>query len=224
MSNPGERRIFTLKNKRRLYGWVPYSLALLVRLLCRTYRTTVVDPDGYLDENGPWPCIFALWHNRILFMADFFPPHLRQRTSVLISASRDGNYVTAFIRHFGLDVVRGSTSRGGMQALRQLKRELASGQSLAITLDGPRGPRYSVQPGALALAQLSGCPVVPITINAPTRWELRSWDRMQIPKPFAKVEFRVGPAVDMAGVNVLKNRRDACEHLRQAVLAVTRDE
>ena len=224
MSQAKRRRIFTLKNKRRLPRWIPFVLAVLVRLLRRTYRLRIDDPGGFLsDPDRPWPVVFALWHNRILLLPDCCPRQIRQRSAVLISASRDGEYASAFIRHFGVQVVRGSSSRGGHRALLQMKSVLADGLSVVLTVDGPRGPRYEVRPGAVALSRMSGVPIVPISLNAPSRWELRGWDRTQIPKPFSKVELRVGLPQMPDGKSAVVDREGACAALRLALLDLTDD-
>ena len=221
---PSARRAwFTLKRRRHLPGWVSWSMVWLVRLLRRTCRLRVVDPCGYLASCQPCPVVFVLWHNRLLFLGDCFPRDIRRRTAVLVSASRDGEYATAFARRFCFRTVRGSSSRGGHRALRQLKRSIDGGSSAAITLDGPRGPRYEAHPGAAMLARLCGVPVVPLSLNAPARWELRSWDRTQIPKPFSRLELHIGAPMQFAraearGVDV------ATARIRDALLAITADD
>ena len=139
-----------------------------------------------------------------------------------VSRSRDGNYGAALFRHVGLKPVRGSSSQGGMRALRALLRELEDGNAAAVTLDGPRGPRYEVQPGVVLLARKSGVPIVPVSLNAPHRWQLRSWDQTQIPKPFSRVELRVGAPVHFPADGKVE-LADAKRRLRRAMLEITRD-
>jgi lysophospholipid acyltransferase (LPLAT)-like uncharacterized protein len=221
-----KRRIFTLKNKRRMPGWLAWLFAVLVKLIGRTYRVRVRDDAGLLTDTCPWPVVFALWHNRLLFLAGCFPRDLRRRSAVLISASRDGEYASSFIRHFDMGVVRGSSSRRAVGALRELMRTLSEGTAVVLTLDGPRGPRYDIHHGALALAFRCGVPIVPISLNAPRRKELRSWDRTQIPLPFSRVELCVGSPVrfdDLAGDSDSDWRALAERRLREAMSAVTDD-
>jgi len=187
---PSARRAwFTLKRRRHLPGWVSWSMACLVRLLRRTCRLRVVDPCGYLASRQPWPVVFVLWHNRLLFLGDCFPRDIRRRTAVLVSASRDGEYATAFARRFCFRTVRGSSSRGGHRALRQLKRRIDGGSSVAITLDGPRGPRYVLQPGVLKVAQVAGVPVMCYHVRYGSAWRLRTWDGMVVPRPFSRLRI-----------------------------------
>ena len=216
-------RLFTLKNKRRLPGLLVAAAALTARLLRRTYRTRIRDEAGLLAATDLWPVILVVWHNRLLFTADFFPKRMRARTKALASASRDGEYAAAFIERFLGGVVRGSTSRGGLKALRQLKRELSDDHSVVLTVDGPRGPRYRLQIGAALLAARTGIPAVPISLNAPSRWELKGWDRTQIPKPFSSVELVIGAPVHVPptrGSDALDVQR---QRLEDALLAITDD-
>ena len=198
-------------------------MVTFIKLLGRTYRVRVVDRAGLLPDGTPWPVILSLWHNRLLFLPDMFPVALRRRAVAVTSASRDGEYATAFLNAFHVDCVRGSSSRGGHRALRQLKRKLDEGLAAVLTIDGPRGPRYDVHPGAVLLAEMSGHPIVPISFSAPHRWELHGWDRTQIPRPFSTVELVLGEPLHVPrGLN--RERRLAeCDRLRDAMLAITRD-
>ena len=126
----GRRRIFTFKNKRHMPKWIAFLPACLVRLWTWTFRVEVVDPYGFLDPNRTGGRIAAIWHNRLLFAAPLAPQRLRRNASVLISASRDGEYVSTFIRFFDVGVVRGSSSRGGVRAFLELLNVL----SIRITL------------------------------------------------------------------------------------------
>jgi len=91
--------------------------------------------------------------------------------------------------------VRGSSSRRGVAALIALKKALKAGEQLFITPDGPRGPRYSLQPGVIKLAQSSGAPIIPVRFTHSASWRLKSWDRFHIPKPFSKVIVSIGDAI-----------------------------
>jgi lysophospholipid acyltransferase (LPLAT)-like uncharacterized protein len=218
-----KRRLFSLKGRQNLPWWMSAAIAGLIRMLGWTYRVRLHDPHGFLQSQQPWPVVFLLWHNRIAFLANCFPRSMRERSAVLISASRDGAYASDVIRRFGIGVVRGSTSRGGHGALRQLRKTLREGTSAVITLDGPRGPRYEVQPGAAALSQLCDVPFVPISLNARSRWEARGWDRTQVPKPFSRVEVYVGAPVRLTTGSVFRNRGEACTELRNIMLSITDD-
>lgn len=201
--------------------WLAAPLAYLLKAWAATCRVKVVDPEGFYDA-ARFPVIYAVWHNRIPLIGNLMKRDMRNRLAVLISASRDGNYGSAVVRHLGLRPVRGSSSKGGMKALRDLLRELADGNAIVVPLDGPRGPRYEVQPGLVLLARKSGVPIVPVCLNAPDRWQLRSWDQTQLPKPFSQVELRFGHAIRFAADEDVELSA-ACRRIRMAMLEATRD-
>ncbi len=133
--------------------------------------------------------IFALWHGRLLPLTYY---HRHRNIAALISQSGDGEYISRIVRGWGYEPVRGSTSRGGDEALRALVRRARAGRGLAITPDGPRGPRQRLKPGLLRIAQLSGAPILPIGIGCSRAWWPGHWDRFCIPKPFARVRIFYG--------------------------------
>jgi lysophospholipid acyltransferase (LPLAT)-like uncharacterized protein len=110
----------------------------------------------------------------------------QRRLAAIVSASRDGGMVARILEHFNVQPVRGSSSRRGPQALLELTSFAEQGYNLAITPDGPRGPCYVVQEGVVALAQLTGLPIVPASYKLSWKIRLKSWDRFQIPLPFAR--------------------------------------
>jgi lysophospholipid acyltransferase (LPLAT)-like uncharacterized protein len=133
--------------------------------------------------------IMAFWHGRILPATIYF----RRRGIVVITSENfDGEWIAGIIERFGYGTARGSTSRGARKALLQLVRDMAAGRPAAFTVDGPRGPAREAQPGAVWLAKATGNPVVPFHIEADRHWTLGSWDRTQIPKPFARVALAIG--------------------------------
>ena len=137
----------------------------------------------------------AFWHGRILPATYYF----RRRGIVVITSENfDGEWIAGIIERFGYGTARGSTSRGARKALLQLKRDLASGRPAGFTLDGPRGPAKVAQPGAVWLAKATGNPVLPFHLEADRYWSVKSWDRTQIPKPFATVAITMGEPFDVA--------------------------
>jgi lysophospholipid acyltransferase (LPLAT)-like uncharacterized protein len=133
--------------------------------------------------------IIAFWHGRILPGTIYFQ---RRGIVVMTSENFDGEWIARIIHRFGYRTARGSTSRGARKAMLQLVREMARGRGTGFTLDGPRGPARVAQPGAVWLAKATGNPVVPIHLEASSHWTLGSWDRTQIPKPFARVSLAIG--------------------------------
>jgi lysophospholipid acyltransferase (LPLAT)-like uncharacterized protein len=140
----------------------------------------------------------AFWHGRILPATVFF----RDRgIVVMISRNFDGEWITRVIQRFGYDTARGSSSRGGSRALVQLRRDLTAGKPVGFALDGPRGPARVAQPGAVFLAGATGHPILPFHVESSAAWTLNSWDRTQIPKPFATVALAVGQPLQIAGTD-----------------------
>ena len=136
--------------------------------------------------------IMAFWHGRVLTATYYF----RQRgIVVMISENFDGEWIARIIEQFGFRTSRGSTSHGGQRALLQLKREMDRGQPSGFAVDGPRGPARKAQPGAVWLAKLTGNPIVPFHMEASSYWSLKSWDRTQVPRPFATIAVVVGSPI-----------------------------
>jgi len=170
-------------------GVGPALGATAVRALARTLRIERDEAAVAAMWQAGTPAIYAVWHGRIALL-----PYLYgwRRARVLASRSRDGEIVTRFMAHFGLEAVRGSASRGGSEALRLLVRSLHEGRDAVVVPDGPRGPRETLKAGIVALSRLSGAPIVPIAVGASAEWRLRSWDEFRIPKPFARCLVRFG--------------------------------
>jgi hypothetical protein len=171
---------------------------LLVRLLGGTLRWELFDEAGYAQglPKGQ-PLLVGTWHNRILILPLCYEWLCRGRRplTVLTSASRDGALLARFVAAFGIGAVRGSSSRGGMAAVRELRKLLKAGRDVVITPDGPRGPAYQINPGLLFLAAKTGIPLMPIRVEYDKFWELRSWDKFRIPKPFSRVRVWMLPPV-----------------------------
>ena len=163
----------------------------ILRLLFMTLRLQIDDRAG-LSRNAPkTPVIICFWHNRILGITLSFirhyPGRARKGVTVLTSASRDGEVLAQLVGQFGMGAVRGSSSRRGSRALRELVDLVQEGHDIAITPDGPRGPRYSLGPGAILLAQLTAAPIIPMHAKFSRCFRLRSWDGFIIPLPFSKI-------------------------------------
>lgn len=200
--------------------WLAWPLAVLGRLFFFTCRVKIEGCSEPWIINVASPAIFACWHNRVIFGVPQMPLALRRNLSLLISASRDGEYIATLAKLFQFQVVRGSSSRGGVAALLTLKREIQQNRSLIITVDGPRGPKYCVHSGIIALAVLTNAPIVPLCFNYSHFLELKSWDRMQIPLPFSKVTVTFAPALKVDRINDQEATR---ELVRKELLQITRD-
>ena len=164
----------------------PPLVAALIRLLAWTIRFRLEDPDQILQQEERDPRIFVFWHNRILLMSYIYERFCaRRKCLVLISRSRDGEFISQVASRFGLDTARGSSSKGGVGAMLEMVRELGQkgARDIVITPDGPRGPRGKVQDGVLAVSAATGISIIPATVHYRWKWELPSWDRFQIPIP-----------------------------------------
>ena len=157
---------------------------LVMRAIGVTVRFEVEGWENYesVVESGKLP-IWPFWHDRIFLSAVYFK---NRGILVITSKSGDGEYIARFIQRFGFGAIRGSSSRGGARALVEMKREMRKRREIAFTVDGPRGPRYEAKPGPVYLAKLTGNPILPFLTQPKRFWTLKSWDRLQIPKPFTK--------------------------------------
>ena len=173
----------------------------VLRALTFTLRLRFDDLAGYFNPERKRPCIVASWHNRILILPVCFERFRNgHHLTVLTSASRDGELLSAMVARFGIGSVRGSSSRRGATALRELAAELDLGHDVIITPDGPRGPRYVLSPGIIFLAQKTGLPLMRVQVDYSRYWELKSWDGFRIPKPFSKVLITLHPFEQLVGV------------------------
>ena len=158
------------------------------------------DDSGLIQGQERKPIIFALWHNRLALSMEIWRRYIRPHGMpgglvALISASRDGAFLAQVLQHFRVRAVRGSSSRRGPQALRELNSWIKTGVDVAITPDGPRGPRYIVQDGVIALAQLSRVPIVPVGLNIQWKRSFKSWDAFQLPLPFSACSLHFGKPI-----------------------------
>lgn len=184
----------------------------LLRLLRRTWRVRLTGPEPAYEAG---PLVFCFWHGRQSGLL----AHPRPRpVAVLSSRSRDGALQAGILERLGFVVRRGSSSRGGAAGLKALIDAVRGGADAALAVDGPRGPRGVVKPGALALARGTGARLVPVTFRAGGGWVLRrAWDRYLLPKPFAEVEIVRGPALaamhaDEATLGAALSALDPCYH------------
>jgi len=160
----------------------------LIRVIGWTLRMNVEDRSGLLNRDLKQPMIWTFWHNRMFVVPLLRDGYARHRTgAVLSSPSGDGAIIAAVMKSFGLKSVRGSSSRRGATALLELAGTLKAGEDVAVTPDGPRGPRYKLGQGVVFLAQQTGAGILPIHIEYSRAVRLKSWDRFMIPLPFAKV-------------------------------------
>lgn len=172
---------------------------LLIRLWSRTWRFEVVEGEETLDEvvHGRAPVVFCFWHNRIVPAAGLLVRRVApagKDVTLMSSASRDGELSARFVPRHGGRVVRGSSTRGGTHALRSVLRLIKQhGTSPILIPDGPKGPVYEFKSGVLGLSQMSGASIFCMGFAASSSWTVGTWDRMLIPRPFARVAVAVAP-------------------------------
>ena len=183
-----------LKKNALILALLPRFLAFCVHCFCRTLRVQIHDDSGiFINRRYSSPVIWVFWHNRMISIPGFFPKKVRRNMFALASPSRDGDYIDRYLAYWGVRCIRGSSNKQSHSSLIKLKTVLEDGYSIAIAPDGPRGPCYDIHSnGILWLARKTRYPLVPVSLNVKAYWELDSWDRTQIPKPFSQAEFRVG--------------------------------
>ena len=185
---PAPPPIHAITGWRRALLW---PLGLLMRAWGLTLRLEASARDRVALEKRDEPVAMVLWHNRLFLAAEFFRRFRRGKPAyALVSASNDGAWLTAFFSLVGLNTVRGSSSNYGREAVHALIEVLRSGNDIGITPDGPRGPCYEVKPGGLIVTRRAQAPLLLLGFELESCWELRSWDRFRIPKPFSRVRVR----------------------------------
>lgn len=173
--------------KTRIVSRVGGGLLTTLMRTTRYERTGTEHYDAWLG--GGRTAIYVLWHGRLLPCSWL---HRHQGLATLISRHRDGDYIAGVVERWGFHAVRGSSSRGGAAALLQMVRLLRAGVPLAVTPDGPRGPRQKMKSGPLFAAQRAGVPLVPVTAGTEQAWWIEGWDRFMVPHPFARIRLAYG--------------------------------
>jgi len=172
----------------RLFGALAASA---LRLWGATWRYRTVGNDPFLSEGEP--IIGVVWHEFVLVLAHRFRD---RRFTVAVSRSDDGEWISAALPSLGYrEPVRGSSSRGGTAALLGLVRHVRAGTTVSILADGPRGPAHVSKPGPVALARLTGRPLIPVHFKASLAFRFRSWDTTLLPLPFSQIELRYGDPI-----------------------------
>lgn len=181
------RAVGALREDSHVLRTVPWLAAWLMRCLFRLLRVV------HVDRAYPERCwargeriIIAFWHGRLLMMPFAYPG---TPSALLISQHRDGEYLSRIATRFGFEVVRGSATRGGMRAVKQMIRAIRERLNLVIAPDGPKGPRAKVKSGVIEMARLTGAPIVPVSFSASRRRLLKSWDAFLVPVPFSRAVY-----------------------------------
>ena len=210
-----------LRNKLTT-GLVPYVGYIVFKLLQLTMRFEIRGMEAVKPlMDGGELLLWVFWHGRMLMMPVL--PY-RKTLRILASKHRDGELITRLMGLLGIKSIRGSTSRGGVNAFRACKRALEQGHDIVLTPDGPKGPRYTVQPGVIELAKLNNVPIIPVTFSCTRGKVFSSWDRFMIPYPFSKGvyyygrPFRIPPDITRQQREVLRDRLE--KYLREMTKVV----
>ena len=214
-----------IKWRLRALAWLSFAL---IRTVAATLRYRWHDRSGYINVPTNGPAIYCVWHNRLALCMTAYFSYVKKHNrtpgmAVMVSASKDGGFLTGILEHFNVQPVRGSSSRRGPQALLELTTWAARGYDLAITPDGPRGPRYVVQAGVMSLAQLTGLPIVPVSYHVNWKIQMKSWDRFQIPLPFARCEMIYEKPIFVPREATEAEREQLRQQLETALRAISQD-
>ena len=177
------------------FGLIPFAY-YLIRIYFSLIRIRTINEDLVINRfKSDQKVIAAIWHQRIILALGYAKRFRTYRPSVMISQSRDGDMIADVYRRFNFRPVRGSSSRGGKEALSAIVADLSQNPFAVHVLDGPRGPKGIVKPGVVVMAQLSGVPIIPAYLSVNRVWVLNSWDRTLIPKPFSTIFVRWGDPI-----------------------------
>ncbi len=228
-ANAPSKRSSAIVVPRRL-KWHHHCLAWLLatgfRALAATWRCRFIDHSQDVQPRAP--VIFALWHNRLALCMTIWHSHVIKKRpanglAALISASKDGGLLARTLEYFDVEAVRGSSSRRGGQAMLELTTHTDNGRNVAITPDGPRGPCYAVQDGIISLAQVSGLPIQPVSAHVRGKLTLGSWDKFQVPLPFARCDIFFGELLVVPRDATADQRAEIKRELQRRLMALTRD-
>jgi len=178
---------------------VPSLGSLLIRLLYVTNKKVFHAPKDLGDENF----IMACWHGELL-MIPYAYTHYKKtpKVKLVISEHFDGNLIAKTLNKFGFETIRGSSTRGGIKALIESIKSLKDGYDLGITPDGPKGPRHEVHDGIVLMAQKAKVKIVLVEIKPTSYWQISSWDKFIIPKPFGVINYYISDFIDVADMDI----------------------
>ncbi len=188
--------------RRLIYAIIAPIGVTILRLLWLSYRFDLDIDDEVLELNGESkPVVLSFWHDSIFICSYVLRKLARQglRVTFLVSPSADGKLAVRMLGAMGWHAVRGSATRSGVKAMHGLYRAVVRRQESPVVVpDGPQGPRRESKLGSVLLARLAGIKIVPIGGSARSVWHLKTWDRLQIPRPFTKVSIRIGKPFEIS--------------------------
>lgn len=183
---------------------LPYILYLLIRIIYFTNKKVF----HYKKQDSKEAFIFVAWHGDLVSCPiNYFKNRPNGQVKTMISQSKDGEIISKVYSLFGIESIRGSSSKGGTKALISTIKEIKSGNDVALTPDGPRGPRYSIADGVIAIAQKSGAKIVVLNSKPTKYWQFKSWDKFVLPKPFGRIDFYISEPFDVKNMEFEQARK-----------------
>jgi len=190
---------------------VPSIGSMLIRLIYLTNKKEFIAPEKLSDE----PFIMACWHGELLMIPYAYKRYKKiPNVKLIISDHFDGSLIAKTLSHFGFGTIRGSSTRNAARALLSAIKELKAGSDLGITPDGPKGPRHEVADGIVVMAQKAKVKVVLVEIKPSEYWQLNSWDKFVIPKPFGVIRYYISDMLDVSSLSI----EDAKEIIKEGLL------
>ncbi len=190
----------------------------VIRAYCRTFEMTVINEApwlNYMQKGGL--LLFCCWHQQVFPTLAYIRKFRELSPPLMISLSNDGDIGAGIVRRAGWKTVRGSSSKGGLKALKQMIRELRRSRMAGHIVDGPRGPAGIIKPGTISLALAAHARIVPVSFSADRAWFFNSWDRFMLPKPFAKIRLTFGEMIDLKGSEGKTDVEDWRRHLESVM-------
>ena len=182
---------------------IPFILYLLVKIIYFTNKKVFHHPKLKDGESF----IFVAWHGDLLAQPiNYFTNRPNGIVRTMISQSKDGEIIAKVYSLFGIDSIRGSSSKGATKALISTIREIKAGVDVALTPDGPRGPRHTIADGVIAIAQKSGARIIVLNSKPTSYWQFKSWDKFILPKPFGKIDFYMSEPFNISDFEFEKAR------------------
>jgi hypothetical protein len=164
----------------------PFIIYIFMKLLWFTLRKEI----HFINEVDDSQFVCACWHSELLISTQAYRKvHPRHKANAMVSQHLDGEIVARTMNFMNIKPLKGSSSKGGVKVLLQALDVLKNGEEVLITPDGPRGPRHTINDGIVSLATKLKLPILTMNFNARSYWQLRSWDKFVIPKPFSKVDI-----------------------------------
>jgi len=182
---------------------VPFLGSLIIRVLYLTNKKEFIGPESLSDE----PFIMACWHGELLMIPYAYNRYKKiPNVKLLISDHFDGSLIALTLEKFGFGTIRGSSTRNAARALLGAIKELKNGSDLGITPDGPKGPRHEVADGIVVMAQKAGVKIVLVEIKPSSYWQLSSWDKFVIPKPFGLIRYYISDMIDVKDMDLVESK------------------